>query len=189
MGTCYFFRGNSGDRHFRPTPSVRRPFCTLHSAFYIVLPPSCFSPAAPPATDSKRRVSTQRPQSTQRKAQIGERQTTNHNDQGETPPLPPSPRLQRTSPVGVTLGDVRQPASVTQSPSYPVTGCQTLFLCQMRDFPRPKRTLPADLSAEAQRAKVEALAKEGYARPREVMHIKVCTLHGWKECEKGHKNR
>jgi hypothetical protein len=51
------------------------------------------------------------------------------------------------------------------------------------------RTLPADLSAEAQRAKVEALAKEGYARRREVMHIKVCTWHGWKECEIGPQNR
>jgi len=31
--------------------------------------------------------------------------------------------------------------------------------------------------------------KTTYVRPREVMHIKVCTWHGWKECEIGHKNR
>ena len=70
----------SSDWHFRPP-------------ILLPVPTPRDSPAAPPATDSKRRVSTQRPQSTPaaagklRKAQIGERQTTNNNDQGETPPL------------------------------------------------------------------------------------------------------
>ena len=31
------------------------------------------------------------------------------------------------------------PVAGENAPSYPVTGRQTLFLCQMRDFPRPKR--------------------------------------------------
>jgi len=56
----------------------------------------------------------------------------------------------------------------------PSLAVQCCFFVKCEIFP-PKTTLPADLSAEAQRAKVEALAKEGHVRPREVIHIKVCT--------------
>jgi len=104
---------------------------------------------------------------------------------------------------------------VTQSPSYPVTGCQTLFLCQMRDFPRRlvrhlvghslwRRPKPNGRRWKPRRAGGEGGPHSAitlsavqccffvkceifpptpnatpptstYARPAEVMHIKVCT--------------
>jgi hypothetical protein len=38
-----------------------------------------------------------------------------------------------------------------------------------------RRFIRSMATAQAQRAEVETFGGEGYARPREVMHIKVCT--------------
>jgi len=87
--------------------------------------------------------------------------TRRYRFQGETPPLPPSPRLWRTGAVGVTPGDARSPrlrhSLAGRACRGSTAGTQALsvyccFFVKCEIFP-PKTT---------------------YARPREVINIKVC---------------
>jgi hypothetical protein len=138
--------------------------------------------------------------------------------------LPPSPSgLWRTGRISLfSPAASRVRLTHGRTPARRGYALPRLFLCQMRDFPRPNRRhaarkragepappnshppsslrpfVPPSLSrlgcffvkCEIRPPTPNATPPTAtYVRPAEVMHIKVCTWHGWKECEIGPKNR
>jgi len=175
---------NSGNRHFRP-PAVCRPFCILHSAFCTFFPPipplRPFDPGAP----GLRAVLCDLPGSGQAPAGLP--------GQGATAPLAGvrlrPPATARAVPVPGWPAAVKAvPFAVAFPQSAPFSACSAFSAVKAVPFAVCRSPSPAFalFASFAVKAGAQFPCQNGR---KKVINIKVCTWHGWKECEKGHKNR
>jgi len=130
--------------------------------------------------------SPQRTQRAQRKAGMGEESAKCRVQNAE---------WTRLRPAGTTPGqEARLPASSATSPGQVAGASRGKSRIGGENGPRSKvypPTCPPKPNGRRWKPwrSLPACGGEGYVRPREVMHIKVCTWHGWKKCEIGPKNR